>query len=137
MCTGSCCRRVWLLVLCEKVYIGLGEMQPRSVPKILLESVLQGKTILANLTSAQDRRTLTTASLNSLRIRVEAHANSVEQSIKQRQLSLVQNLKHCGARTSNTQEGLQSDSDMHRRFRTSNHLEHSAHQSSPVSEPGK
>ena len=38
------------------------------------------------ITSAQDRRTLSTAHccLNSLRIRVEAHVNSVEQTVKQR-----------------------------------------------------
>ena len=63
-----------------------------------IQAVLHEETILANFTSAQDRRTLNTAHccLNSLRIRVEAHVNSVEQTVKQRQLSLIQNRwEHC------------------------------------------
>ena len=104
-----------------------------------IQAVLHGKTILANFTSAQDRRTLNTAHccLNSLRIRVEAQANSVEQSVKQRQLSLMQNLKHCCPGTPNTQEVLRSDSGTYRRFQTSNYPVHPAHQPFPGREPGK
>ena len=93
------------------------------------------KNILANFTSAQDRRTLNTAycCLNSLRIRVEAHVNSVEQSVIQRQLSLVQNLEHCRPRTSDTQEVPRSDSGTYQRY----YLEHPVHQPSPASEPDK
>ena len=49
------------------------------------------ETTLYNFTSAQDRRTLTTAQscLDSLRIRTEAHANTVEETVKQRQVSLA------------------------------------------------
>ena len=49
------------------------------------------ETTLYNFTSAQDRRTLNTAQscLDSLRIRLEAHANTVEETVKQRQVSLV------------------------------------------------
>ena len=49
------------------------------------------KSTLYNFTSAQDRRTLNTAQscLDSLRIRLEAHANTVEETVKQRQVSLV------------------------------------------------
>ena len=104
-----------------------------------IQAVLHEKTILANFTSAQDRRTLNTAHccLNSLRIRAEAHVNSVEQSVKQRQLSLMQNLEHCRPGTPNTQEVLRSDSGTYRRFQTSNYPEHPAHQPFPGSEPGK
>ena len=57
------------------------------------QAVLHDKTILSNSITAQDRRTLHTACccLNSLRIRVEALANVVEQSVRRRQLSLMQN----------------------------------------------
>ena len=49
------------------------------------------ETTLYNFTSAQDRRTLNTAQscLDSLRIRLEAYANTVEETVKQRQVSLV------------------------------------------------
>ena len=49
------------------------------------------ETALYNFTSAQDRRTLSTAQccLNSLRIRIEAQVNTVEETVKQRQVSLV------------------------------------------------
>ena len=49
------------------------------------------ETTLYNFTSAQDRRTLSTAQscLDSLRIRLEAHANTVEETVKQRQVSLA------------------------------------------------
>ena len=60
--------------------------------KTALEDIqkLVHETALYNFTSAQDRRTLNTAQcyLNSLRIRVEAHVNTVEETVKQRQLSL-------------------------------------------------
>ena len=55
--------------------------------KAALEDIqtLVHETTLSNFTSAQDRRTLNTAQccLNSLRIRVEAHVNSVEEAVKQ------------------------------------------------------
>ena len=58
-----------------------------------LDEVLElvHKTPLCNLASAQDRRTLNTAQscLDSLRIRLEAHANSVEDTVRQKQVSLV------------------------------------------------
>ena len=49
------------------------------------------ETPLHNLASAQDRRTLNTAQscLDSLRIRLEAHANTVEDTVRQKQVSLV------------------------------------------------
>ena len=48
------------------------------------------ETTLYKFTSAQDRRTLSTAQncLDSLRIRLEAHANTVEDTVKQKQLAL-------------------------------------------------
>ena len=48
------------------------------------------ETPLRNFTSAQDRRTLSTAQscLDSLSIR-EAHANTVEETVKQKQLTLL------------------------------------------------
>ena len=60
--------------------------------KTALEDIqkLVHETALYNFTSAQDRRTLNTAQrcLNSLRIRVEAQVNTVEETVKQRQVSL-------------------------------------------------
>ena len=57
-----------------------------------LDEVLElvHETTLSNFTSAQDRRTLHTAQscLDSLRIRLEAHANTVEETVKQTQVSL-------------------------------------------------
>ena len=52
---------------------------------------LAHETTLYNFTSAQDRRTLNTAlsCLDSLRIRLEAHANTVEETVKQKQVSLA------------------------------------------------
>ena len=49
------------------------------------------ETPLYNLTSAQDRRTLNIAQscLDSLRIGLEAHANTVEDTVRQKQVSLV------------------------------------------------
>ena len=49
------------------------------------------ETPLHNFTSAQDRRTLSTAQscLDSLCIRLEAHANTVERTVKQKQLELL------------------------------------------------
>ena len=76
--------------------------------KAALEDIqtLVHETTLSNFTSAQDRRTLNTAQccLNSLRIRVEAHVNSVEEAVKQRQLSLSQQLRKELSRTSATPE---------------------------------
>ena len=61
--------------------------------KATLDDVLKlvHESTLYNFTSAQDRRTLNTAQscLDSLRIRLEAHANTVEETVKQRQVSLV------------------------------------------------
>ena len=65
--------------------------------KTALEDVqkLVHETALYNFTSAQDRRTLSTAQscLNSLRIRMEAQVNTVEEIVKQRQLSLSLQLR--------------------------------------------
>ena len=49
-------------------------------------------TPLHNFTSAQDRRTLSTAQscLDSLCIRLEAHANTVEETVKQKQLAFLE-----------------------------------------------
>ena len=49
------------------------------------------ETPLYNFTSAQDRRTLSTAQscLGSLCIRLEAHANTVEETVKQKQLAFL------------------------------------------------
>ena len=61
--------------------------------KAALAEVLElvHETPLRNLASAQDRRTLHTAQscLDSLRIRLEAHANTVEDTVRQKQVSLV------------------------------------------------
>ena len=61
--------------------------------KAALEDVqkLVHETALHNFTSAQDRRTLSTAQscLDSLRIGIEAQVNTVEETVKQRQMSLV------------------------------------------------
>ena len=58
-------------------------------------TALHQKTILSNAISTQDRRELHTACccLNSLRIRVEALANVTKQSVRKRQLCLIQNRK--------------------------------------------
>ena len=55
-----------------------------------VQRLVQG-TALHNFTSAQDRRTLSTAQscLDSLRIRIEAQVNTVEEAVKQRQVSLA------------------------------------------------
>ena len=49
------------------------------------------ETPLHNFTSPQDRRTLSIAQncLDSLNIRLEAHANTVEETVKQKQLTLL------------------------------------------------
>ena len=49
------------------------------------------ETPVHNFTSAQDRRTLSTAQscLDSLSIRLEAHANTVEETVKQKQLTFL------------------------------------------------
>ena len=49
------------------------------------------ETPLHNFTSAQDRRTLSAAQscLDSLCIRLEAHANTVEETVKQKQLAFL------------------------------------------------
>ena len=61
--------------------------------KAALEDIqtLVHETALYNFTSAQDRRTLYTAQscLDSLRIRIEAQVNTVEETVKQRQMSLA------------------------------------------------
>ena len=49
------------------------------------------ETPLHNFTSAQDRRTLSTAQscLDSLCMRLEAHTNTVEETVKQKQVALL------------------------------------------------
>ena len=49
------------------------------------------ETSLHDFTSAQDRRTLSRAQscLDSLSIRLEAHANTVEETVKQKQLAFL------------------------------------------------
>ena len=65
--------------------------------KAALEDVQQlvHETALYTFTSAQDRRTLNTAHkcLDSLRIRTEAQANTVEEAVKQNQMSLASHLR--------------------------------------------
>ena len=65
--------------------------------KTALEDVQQlvHETALYTFTSAQDRRTLSTAQkcLDSLRIRIEAQANTVEEAVKQNQMSLALHLR--------------------------------------------
>ena len=91
--------------------------------KAALEDIqtLVHETTLYNFTSAQDRRTLNTAQccLNSLRIRVEARVNSVEEAVKQRQLSLSQQLRKELSRTSATPEEMLARSNQHPYFQTS------------------
>ena len=63
-----------------------------TMAKTALEDVqrLVHETALHNFTSAQDRRTLSTAqSFDSLRIRIEAQVNTVEETVKQPQVSLA------------------------------------------------
>ena len=52
---------------------------------------LMHETSLYNFTSAQDRRTLSAAQncLDSLSIRLAAHVNTVEETVKQKQLTLL------------------------------------------------
>ena len=59
--------------------------------KAALDDVQKLVHALYNFTSAQDRRTLSTTQscLDSLHIRLEAHANTVEETVKQRQVSLA------------------------------------------------
>ena len=94
--------------------------------KAALENIptLVHETTLYNFTSAQDRRTLNTAQccLNSLRIRVEAQVNTVEEAVKQRQLSLSQQLRKEPSRTSATPEGMLARSNQYFYFQTSNDL---------------
>ena len=54
-------------------------------------TVLLRDTHLYKFTSAQDRRTLNAAQncLDSLRIRVAAHVNTVEETVKQKQITLL------------------------------------------------
>ena len=68
--------------------------QSSSVARLMLEQTsasLQGTEILTGIFSEHDLRTLRTACqcLNSLRIRVEARANTVERAIEQ-QLQFMQ-----------------------------------------------
>ena len=104
--------------------------------KAALESVqtLVHETTLSNFTSAQDRRTLNTAQccLNSLRIRVEAHVNSVEEAVKQRQLSLSQQLRKELSRTSANPEGMLARNNQYPCFQTS-YDAHSAYLTQPGS----
>ena len=100
---------------------------------------MQGPIILANFAGAHDYRTLNAAysCLNSLRIRLEAHVNTVEQSVIQRQLSLVSTLEHGCLQTPDTQAVPQSESSVSPRFQTSNHLEHPVHRSHQAGELGR
>ena len=104
-----------------------------------IQALMHGQTILANFTGAQDYRTLNAAysCLNSLRIRLEAHVNTVEQSVIQRQLSLVSTLEHCRLQTPDTQSVPRSESGVSPRFQTSNYLEHPVHRSCQAGEPGQ
>ena len=103
-----------------------------------IQALLHEKTTLANFTSAQDRRTLSTAHccLNSLRIRVEAHVNSVEQTVKQRQLSLTQNQWDGRTKIPAAPEEMLTASSKYRQFQTS-YAEHPAHVPRSGSEPGQ
>ena len=103
-----------------------------------IQALLHEETTLANFTSAQDRRTLSTAHccLNSLRIRVEAHVNSVEQTVKQRQLSLTQNQWDGRAKIPAAPEEMRTASSKYRQFQTS-HAGHPAHLPRSGSEPGQ
>ena len=98
--------------------------------KTALEDIqrLVHETALYNFTSAQDRRTLNTAQccLNSLRIRIEAQVNSVEETVKQRQLSLSPQLRKETSRTSAAPEGILARSNQYPYFQTSNDA-HSTH----------
>ena len=71
--------------------------------KTALEDVQQlvHETALYTFTSAQDRRTLSTVQkcLDSLRIRIEAQANTVEEAVKQNQMSLALHLRQETAET--------------------------------------
>lgn len=71
------------------------------------------ETALYNFTSAQDRRTLSTAQccLNSLRIRIEAQVNTVEEIVKQQQLSLSLQLRKGTSGSSAAPEGTPTSSN--------------------------
>ena len=79
------------------------------------------ETALYNFTSAQDRRTLNTAQccLNSLRIRIEAQVNTVEETVKQRQLSLLLHLQQETAEVPVVPEEIPTRSKQCLRFQTS------------------
>ena len=79
------------------------------------------ETALYNFTSEQDRRTLNTAQccLNSLRIRVEAQVNTVEETVKQRQLSLSLHLRKETAEAPVVPEKTPARSKVYLRFQTS------------------
>ena len=96
-----------------------------------IQELMQGQTILANFTSAHDHRTLKAAHscLNSLRIRLEAHVNTVEQTVMQRQLSLISTIAHGCPQTTNAQAVPPSDSSVPPRFQISAHLGQPAHRS--------
>ena len=61
--------------------------------RVTLDKVLElvHEPPLNKLTSAQDRRTLNTAQfcLDCIRIRLEAHANTMEDTVRQKQMSLI------------------------------------------------
>ena len=67
----------------------------KPVENIMFDNASNSLVSLYNFTSAQDRRTLSTAQscLNSLRIRMEAQVNTVEEIFKQRQLPLSLELR--------------------------------------------
>ena len=83
--------------------------------KTALEDIqkLVHETALYNFSSAQDRRTLSTAQscLNGLRIRIEAQVNTVEEIVKQRQLSLLLQLRKETSGSSVAPEGTPTSSD--------------------------
>ena len=98
--------------------------------KTALEDIqrLVHETALCNFTSAQDRRTLNTAQscLNSLRIRFKAQVNTVEETVKQRQLSLLLQLRKEKSATSAAPEGTLTRNNQYPYFQTSNDA-HSTH----------
>ena len=107
--------------------------------KATIQALMQEQTIPANVASAHDHKTLQAAHscLNSLRIRLEAHVNTVEQSVIQRQLSLVSTLEHGCPQTTDTQAVPLSESSVPPRFQISAHLDQPAHRSHQAGELGR
>ena len=106
--------------------------------KTALEDIqkLVHETSLYNFTSEQDRRTLSTAQccLNSLRIRIEAQVNTIEETVKQRQLSLSLQLRKEMSGTPVAPERTPTSSNQYPFFHTSTDA-HSTHPLGLGSEP--